>query len=84
MGLIDQLKKNTVGALLGTIGICIGSLLVFAIIFFYIYLPNVIRAAGHTNRAQFVQMLFRFSQVVLDQISLADVYVRRLVAGREH
>ena len=41
MGLIDQLKKNTVGALLGTIGICIGSLLVFAIIFFYIYLPNV-------------------------------------------
>jgi eukaryotic-like serine/threonine-protein kinase len=41
MNLKSLLKTNTVGGLLANLGIAIGILLLIALIYFYIYLPNV-------------------------------------------
>jgi eukaryotic-like serine/threonine-protein kinase len=41
MDIKNFLKKNTVGGLLANVGVAIGILLFIALIYFYIYLPNV-------------------------------------------
>lgn len=50
MKLIDYLKSNLLGALLANIGMALGTLLIIAILYFYVFLPNT------TNYGQVVQV----------------------------